>query len=253
LEGFCHLEAKNILHRDIRPQNILVRSDGGVKIIDLGFGKKIDHSADFDKSISLNWWCDPPSEFGRAVYDFRTEVYFVGKLFEKIIKEKGIQHFKYRGLLGRMCRWDPSDRVASFFDVQKEIKSDQFHEIAFSEEEEFTYRNFSDQLCVCIAKIGSGTKYIDDPERIRLSLESTYRACMLEEYVPDSAGVLRCFIGGNYRYFLKATFPTSTLRDFIRLLKSCGLEKQRIVIANIHTRLDAVQRYEEPPDDDIPF
>jgi serine/threonine-protein kinase len=177
----------------------------------------------------------------------------VGKLFEKIITEKNIQHFKYHGLLGRMCRWNPTERIASFFDVQKEIKSDQFHEIAFSEEEELSYRNFSDHIHYHIVKIESGTKYIDDPERIRLSLESAYRACMLEETVPDSASVLRYFINGAYRYHPK-NFPTSALRDFVRLLKSCSLEKQRIVIANIHTRLDSIQRYEATPfDDEIPF
>src|SRR5882757_5396115 len=39
--GFQYLETKKILHRDIRPQNILVRGDGILKIIDLGFGKKV--------------------------------------------------------------------------------------------------------------------------------------------------------------------------------------------------------------------
>ena len=39
-----HLEEKNILHRDIRPNNILVSNAGLVKVIDFGFGKTIDFS-----------------------------------------------------------------------------------------------------------------------------------------------------------------------------------------------------------------
>ena len=35
-----YLEKHNILHRDIRPQNILVDKNGNVKIIDFGFGKQ---------------------------------------------------------------------------------------------------------------------------------------------------------------------------------------------------------------------
>ncbi len=43
INGFAYLESINILHRDIRPQNILITTDGRVKIIDLGFGKRVQH------------------------------------------------------------------------------------------------------------------------------------------------------------------------------------------------------------------
>ena len=87
IAGFGYLEGADILHRDIRPGNLMMSGDGVLKIVDLGFGKKIDRSADFDKSITLNWWCEPPLEFQTARYDFKTEVYFVGKLFQRIIQE----------------------------------------------------------------------------------------------------------------------------------------------------------------------
>lgn len=64
VDGFNHLEKHGILHRDIRPQNILVSDDGLIKIIDFGFGKRIVTKHDFGKSITLNWWCEPPLEFG---------------------------------------------------------------------------------------------------------------------------------------------------------------------------------------------
>lgn len=184
IEGFCYLERNNILHRDIRPQNLLVRDDGTVKIIDLGFGKRVQQPIDFDKSISLNWWCDPPAEFANSVYDFRTEVYFVGKLFEKLIQEHGIDHFKYKNVLGRMCHWNPESRVQSFFDVQKEIKSDLFFEIAFTDDELACYREFAACIARHITKIESGAKYINDLDRITAQLDAVYRSCMLEELAP---------------------------------------------------------------------
>ena len=52
------LERAGILHKNIRPAN-LNRTDGILKIIDLGFGKRVESSNDFDKSITLNWWCEP--------------------------------------------------------------------------------------------------------------------------------------------------------------------------------------------------
>jgi eukaryotic-like serine/threonine-protein kinase len=78
IDGFTHLEKHRILHRDIRPQNIMVADGGAVKIIDLGFGKQAFDSGDFDKSITLNWWCEPPSEFTEHIYDYQTEFILSG-------------------------------------------------------------------------------------------------------------------------------------------------------------------------------
>ena len=107
IEAFSHLESIEILHRDIRPMNILVSETSEVKVIDFGFGKKIAGSKDYDKSISLNWWCEPPLEFKDDIYDHSTEIYFVGKLFENIILEGQIEQFSYKSLLTRMVMREP--------------------------------------------------------------------------------------------------------------------------------------------------
>jgi serine/threonine-protein kinase len=99
VSGFAYLESCGVLHRDIRAGNLMVTDDGIVKIIDLGFGKKIVAPDDFKKSISLNWHCSPPEEVLKSMYDFRTEIYFVGRLFEKLIADNCITDFKYDSLL----------------------------------------------------------------------------------------------------------------------------------------------------------
>lgn len=253
IQGFSHLEANNILHRDIRPNNVLIHKDGTLRIIDLGFGKKIQETVDFDKSISLNWWCELPDEFQDDVYDFRSEVYFVGKLFEKLIQENSIDQFKYGGLLARMCLRDPNSRINGFVEAQRAIGSDQFYEIEFSEDELSCYRDFADKLVGRISKIETGTKYLDDLDRIRTQLDSAYRRVMLEEELPDSAIIIRCFLIGNY-YYRKAGLSVSCVSDFLQLLKSSSLSKQRVILANLQTRLDAVTRYtQDERDDEIPF
>jgi len=83
IAAFCHLEECGILHRDLRFQNVLVSKEGTVKVIDLGFGKEVRENEDYKKSITLNWAFTPPLEFAQNKYDFRSEVYFVGKPFEK--------------------------------------------------------------------------------------------------------------------------------------------------------------------------
>lgn len=187
VSGFAHLENSGILHRDIRPKNLMVTTDGVAKIIDLGFGKQVVDSKDFDKSISLNWWCEPPRDFDDSRYDFTTEVYFVGKLFEKIIRENSISHFHYTDVLRRMCDRDHESRIQAFSLVLQQVRNDQFSEISFSDSDRQAYRRFADELCEHITKIESGAKYFDDLERIERQLRNVFEKVMLEETVPDCA------------------------------------------------------------------
>ena len=75
---------------------------------------------------------------------------------------------------------------------------------------------------------------------------------MLEEFMPDCTPVLHCFLSGAF-YRKKAEFSVTALKDFVRFLKAATVEKQRIVFANLHTRLDAITRYSDETSDDIPF
>lgn len=252
ISGFHYLEANGILHRDIRPLNLLVRNDGSLKIIDFGFGKQVQVAEDFDKSISLNWWCEPPEEFSRAIYNFGTEVYFVGKLFERIIQENELDDFKYAELLGKMCQRRPADRIPRFSEVERFIQNNRFFEIGFSEEEIECYRNFADALNTQITKIEDGAKYQDDIDKIQTGIEQAYRSFMLEQYVPESAIVLRCIIRGDY-YRKQKGLQVWVVRDFLQMLKGLSPEKKRIVMSNLHTRLDAIPRYNEVLDGEIPF
>ena len=253
VDGFAYLECSQILHRDIRPQNILVGDDGVLKIIDLGFSKRVVASADFDKSISLNWWCEPPKEFAEGTYDHSTEVYFVGKLFQKLIAESGIEQFKHSALLERMCRKESADRVPSFLDAKNELTLRRSEDIEFEDHEREAYRYFAEAVSCHITKIEQGAKYIVDLDRIRAQLEIVHRNCLLEDELPDCAALLRTLLSGEY-FYKKSGFKTQVLNGFLRFLRSAPNEKQRIAMANLHARLDAATRYATTPfDDDIPF
>lgn len=254
ISGFRYLESKNILHRDIRPGNIIVRNDGTPKIIDFGFGKRVANSKDFGKSVSLNWAFEPPPEFSHQVYDFTTEVYFVGKLFERIIKENEIDQFKYEALLRNMCEHEKDARIQSFANVETEIQSNMFFEIQFEESEIGDYRYFAQGLQKQITKIHSKARYQEDVDRVQITLENVYRTFMLEETVPDCSCVINCLLNGGY-YYRKTGLSVVGVRDFLHLLKSSSAEKKRIILSNLQTRLNAIMRYddEREEDDQLPF
>lgn len=255
IEGFSYLESNNILHRDIRPFNIMVTEENTVKIIDFGFGKEIIEKNDFDKSITLNWWCEPPPEFKNDIYDFTTEVYFVGKLFEKIIREKGIESFKYKGVLNSMCNSSYDERAESFFEVKKNILSDKFIEIKFNDDEKQGYRDFSGAVFGSISKIKHGARYYDDIDKIQSNLEELYKSVMLEEYVSDNSLIVKYFINGSYYTNRNYHIPVEMIKYFIELMRSCSKEKKNIILSNIHTKLDVLERYFDQTDfdEDIPF
>ena len=255
VEAFFHLEMNDILHRDIRPMNILVSNEGNVKVIDFGFGKKITESNNFDKSISLNWWCEPPMEFKDNIYNHATEVYFIGKLFEIIILENQIEQFSYKNIVTRMVARDPNSRVSLFSDVRNEILSGAFADLEFDPFELDSYRDFAGQLTMALSKLERSSKYIESPADIIRKLEECYKSIMLEEYVPTNAVVLRAFLSGAYYYSSNMLFQVATVRKFLELLRNSSTAKRNIIVANLKTRLDALERYDEPTsfDDDIPF
>jgi serine/threonine-protein kinase len=187
------------------------------------------------------------------IYDFTTEVYFVGKLFEKIIQEHNIEHFMYTHVLAKMCRLDPQARMRGFLDIEKDIESNRFLEIEFRHEEKCSYQQFSDSMRKQVSRIQNDFKYADDYDRVQAQLEDAYRGFMLEDTVPDAASVIGCFVRGEFHY-IPSGFPVCAVREFLRLLKSVTHEKRRIVMANLYTRLDSIPRYpKQPPAEDFPF
>lgn len=253
IDGFYYLETKGILHRDIRPANLLVAADGQLKIIDFGFGKQIADSDDFGNSVSLNWWCEPPDEFRHKIYDFKTEVYFVGRLFDKILATSGLGEFEYASLLSQMSASDPAQRISSFSHCRTALLARGISDLSFGRADLQTYREFANYVHAAVSKLEAGAKYLSDPDEILRRMEALYLKVMLEEFVPDNTLLIDCFLEGSYRYYSHKNIPTSVLHEFLALFRSCSRERRNVVLSNLHTKLDSLARYHDVPDEDIPF
>lgn len=256
IAGFVHLEKSGVLHRDIRAGNIMVCNDGIVKIIDFGFGKEIVTPKDFDKSINLNLWCEAPQEYIEGRYDFATEVYFVGQLFDKYLKLAGISDFKHFQLLDRMRDVAPGNRIQSFVEVQRDLEQSTSTGMTFSNAETSVYRTFADSLFKSIRKISKTSTYYTDTIRIMNFLSELHRNSMLEYLIPEASGVAKCFIETGSFYPNNHKFSVNDLAKFLALMNHSTEEKRRVIIANLHSKLNSIERFDvKPPihDDDIPF
>lgn len=253
IEGFKYLEENEILHRDIRPSNILVSENGIVKIIDFGFGKKIDFKNQ-NKSITLNWEYSPPNDFNEKIYNFKTEVYFIGKLFEQIILKIENIEFKYSYLISKMIVINYQKRIDSFFDIYREIIKNETNNVEFTNSEKLVYQNFADNILKIFKQKNNDLEYLKNIDLIIRNLEILYENSILENHIQNNASLTKIFVLGNYNYFPKVQFKVEILHSFFNLLKSSSENKRKIIINNLWQRFDTIPKVVAIKyDDDLPF
>ena len=87
-EGLAHAHAKNMVHRDIKPDNLLVNLDGQVKILDLGlarFFKTIDEESltlkHDERVIGTADYLAPEQAIDSHSVDSRADIYGLGCTF----------------------------------------------------------------------------------------------------------------------------------------------------------------------------
>lgn len=110
----------------------------------------------------------------------------------------------------------------------------------------------------CLSKLGDGVKYFEDISKIRRRLKNEFQRFMLEKWISDIPSILNCFIDGTYYYDKNGYFSVYDVHNFLRLLQSSTEEKSRVILANLHSRLDSLPRADKPAItvadfDDVPF
>ncbi|ETT56077.1 protein kinase family protein [Paenibacillus sp. FSL H7-689] len=249
---FEYLEENQILHRDIRPSNILIDKNDKLKIIDFGFGKKLEIEEREGRSVFLNW---PVSQLPvetqlEGIYSHQTEIFFVGKLFQNLFKNKGIEDFKYNYIIEKMIKIDPSTRYRSFPEIAQTISAGVMSEINFTTREKEIYQYFADTLFSHISSLYDKYDPIIDIDVILDKLANLIRNSSLETYIQHNSQLINCFIKGVYKYKKNIDIQVATVKKFYEFLVKLDSDKQKIVIDNIRTRLANINIIIT---DDLPF
>lgn len=117
LRDVCHaltvLHQNGFIHRDVKPENVLVRPDGRAVLVDLNISRKVTQ-AGRDTVIMGTVGYASPEQLGLTQSDARTDVYACGVLLNVMLTGKHPSEQLARGRAGHIVRRctavNPDDR-----------------------------------------------------------------------------------------------------------------------------------------------
>lgn len=254
INAFAYLEKNNILHRDVRPENVLIDDSGTVKLIDFGFGKNVNEVGNEENSIYLNWpVSQKPEELYSGVYNSQTEIFFVGYLIKNLLAKYEMNSFKYTELLRKMIEISPQKRINSFLTIQDEISNQAMETFDFSREQKNIYRTFAEDLKNSISVIKDSLIVEKDIGIIIEKMKKVLRDNALEMYISNNYVLISCFIKSNYTYYPGKEIPVVEVKNFYNFLVSQSSEKREIILNNLYGRLNKIPVVNSMYDEELPF
>lgn len=254
LEAFAYLEKIKVLHRDIKPSNILIDENNNVKVIDFGFGKKLDANEIGGHSIVLNWpYSNHPEEIQNgSLYDHQTEIFYIGSLFTQLLSNE-IERFKYKTILKKMTEISRAERFNDFKSVLREVYSSQLITEMFSDEDRQIYTTFADNLMAAVNHFTSDYKPLENEDEIMKGLLKIVEDSALEYLIQDNAQLIGTFVNNSFNYSTKPFISVEVIIEFIEMLRRFTPFQKKIVFNNIKSRLNNVKVIYALDDDDLPF
>ena len=86
LKALSFLHSNKIMHRDVKPENLLLSKNGVVKLCDFGFarGTRKQKNYQYTDYVSTRWYRAPELLVGESAYNESIDVWAVGCIFAEI-------------------------------------------------------------------------------------------------------------------------------------------------------------------------
>ncbi|RNF27126.1 putative mitogen-activated protein kinase, putative,kinase [Trypanosoma conorhini] len=84
LNGVDYCHAHNIVHRDVKPENILVSKDGVLKLCDFGFARQLSAKGKYTDYVATRWYRAPELLVGDVSYGKPVDIWAIGCIFSEL-------------------------------------------------------------------------------------------------------------------------------------------------------------------------
>lgn len=114
--SYLHGQTPPIIHRDIKPQNIVVDGQGKIKLIDFGISRVYDETASRDTVFFGTMEFAPPEQYGFAQTDCRADIFSLGVVLRWMLTgetkpgEAGVKRRWLRVVIRKCTAFSPKDR-----------------------------------------------------------------------------------------------------------------------------------------------
>ena len=125
-EALDHAHRAGVVHRDVKPANILLDADGRARLVDFGIAR-VEHDAQRDLTATnqvvgtLRYMA--PEQLAGGATDARTDLYALGLVLAELLPDLATVPDWLRELVARLRAADPAERPESAGDVARALET----------------------------------------------------------------------------------------------------------------------------------
>ncbi|CAK5273973.1 unnamed protein product [Mycena citricolor] len=99
LRGMKYIHSVDVIHRDLKPGNLLVNADCELKICDFGLSRGFENASHLTEYVATRWYRAPEIMLGFREYDTAIDVWSIGCILAELLSSQPLFKGKDYGLL----------------------------------------------------------------------------------------------------------------------------------------------------------